>query len=80
MAERGIKVDHSTLHRWVVYYASKLEKAFHQKNYQVFTHLITLLVLLKNRPHNRPRYHIKERQISNLLACRFFSPDGFYSL
>ncbi|WP_295876792.1 IS6 family transposase [uncultured Zhongshania sp.] len=34
MAERGIKVDHSTLNRWVVYYASKLEKAFHQKKKQ----------------------------------------------
>jgi len=30
MAERGIKVDHSTLNRWVVYYAPKLEKVFHK--------------------------------------------------
>jgi len=34
MAERGIKDDHSTLNRWVVYYASKLEKTFHQKKKQ----------------------------------------------
>lgn len=32
MAERSIKADHSTLNRWVVYYPSKLEKTFHQKN------------------------------------------------
>jgi putative transposase len=32
MAERGIKVDHSTLNRWVIFYAPLLEKAFHKKN------------------------------------------------
>ena len=31
MAERGLVVDHSTLNRWVVHYAPKLEKAFHKK-------------------------------------------------
>ena len=31
MAERGIKVDHSTLNRWVIFYAPLLEKAFHKK-------------------------------------------------
>ena len=31
MAERGLKIDHSTLNRWVVHYAPKLEKAFHKK-------------------------------------------------
>jgi putative transposase len=31
MAERGIEADHSTLNRWVVHYASKLEKTLHQK-------------------------------------------------
>ena len=30
MKERGIEVDHSTLNRWVVYYAPKLEKSFHK--------------------------------------------------
>jgi len=30
MAERGLKVDHSTLNRWVVHYTPKLEKAFHK--------------------------------------------------
>ncbi|NQZ68905.1 MAG: IS6 family transposase [Lentisphaeria bacterium] len=30
MLERGIKIDHSTLNRWVVHFAPKLEKAFHQ--------------------------------------------------
>jgi len=31
MAERGLKIDHSTLNRWVVHYAPTLEKAFHKK-------------------------------------------------
>lgn len=31
MAERGLSIDHSTLNRWVVHYAPKLEKAFHNK-------------------------------------------------
>ncbi len=31
MAERGIKIDHSTLNRWVVKYAPLLEEAFHKK-------------------------------------------------
>ncbi|MFT5550130.1 MAG: putative transposase [Candidatus Azotimanducaceae bacterium] len=31
MAERGLIIDHSTLNRWVVHYAPKLEKAFHKK-------------------------------------------------
>jgi len=40
MAERGLRIDHSTLNRWVVHYAPKLEKVFHQK---------------KKRPGNRWR-------------------------
>ena len=40
MAERGLNIDHSTLNRWVVHYAPKLEKAFHKK---------------KKRPGNRWR-------------------------
>jgi putative transposase len=31
MAERGLVIDHSTLNRWVVHYAPKLEKAFQKK-------------------------------------------------
>jgi putative transposase len=31
MAERGIKIDHSTLNRWVVHFAPKPENAFHKK-------------------------------------------------
>ena len=31
MAERGVEVDHSTLNRWVVFYAPKLEKALLKK-------------------------------------------------
>lgn len=31
MAKRGVGIDHSTLNRWVVYYAPKLEKSFHIK-------------------------------------------------
>ena len=29
--ERGLKVDHSTIHRWVVHYAPQLEENFRQK-------------------------------------------------
>jgi len=36
MAERGLKIDHSTLNRWVVHYAPKLKQAFHKnKNRRV---------------------------------------------
>ncbi|MBR9910618.1 MAG: IS6 family transposase [Gammaproteobacteria bacterium] len=31
MKERGFKVDHSTIQRWVVHYAPQLEDAFHKK-------------------------------------------------
>ena len=31
MAERGVKIDHSTLNRWVVHYAPDLEKTFQNK-------------------------------------------------
>ena len=30
MEERGLRIDHSTLNRWVAHYAPKLEKAFHK--------------------------------------------------
>ena len=32
MAERGVNVDHSTLNRWVIYYASQLEDEFRKKH------------------------------------------------
>ncbi|MBY3790318.1 IS6 family transposase [Photobacterium carnosum] len=28
MAERGVQVDHATIHRWVLEYAPQLEAAF----------------------------------------------------
>ncbi|GAG41518.1 unnamed protein product, partial [marine sediment metagenome] len=31
MAERGVKVDHSTINRWVIQYAPELENEFRQK-------------------------------------------------
>jgi putative transposase len=31
MLERGINVDHSTIHRWVIHYAPLLEKEFRLK-------------------------------------------------
>ena len=31
MQERGYEVDHSTIQRWVVYYAPRIEKAFRKK-------------------------------------------------
>jgi putative transposase len=37
MKERGYPVDHSTLNRWVIHYAAKLEKAFHQRKKPVGT-------------------------------------------
>ena len=40
MTERRLRIDHSTLNRWVVHCAPKLEKAFHKK---------------KKRPGNRWR-------------------------
>ena len=32
MAERGVKVDHSTINRWVVKYAPRLEAEFTKRN------------------------------------------------
>ncbi len=37
MAERGVSVDHSTLHRWVLKYAPALEKQFRQRKRPVGT-------------------------------------------
>ncbi|MCP4289925.1 MAG: IS6 family transposase [Gammaproteobacteria bacterium] len=31
MKERGFEVDHSTIQRWLVHYASLLEEVFHKK-------------------------------------------------
>ncbi len=31
MAERGTAVDHSTVQKWVFYYAPQLEKAFRKR-------------------------------------------------
>ena len=31
LKERGFDVDHSTIQRWVVHYAPRLEEAFHKK-------------------------------------------------
>lgn len=33
-AERGIKIDHSTINRWVLIHAPQLEKDFHKKKKQ----------------------------------------------
>ena len=32
MLERGVKVDHSTLNRWVIYYSPLLEEEFRKRN------------------------------------------------
>ena len=34
MAERGIDLDHSTVHRWVIYFSPKLFERFNQKKRQ----------------------------------------------
>ena len=31
MGERGVAVDHSTLHHWVIKYAPEFEKQFHRR-------------------------------------------------
>src|SRR6516165_10367265 len=31
MAERGLSVDHSTVHRWVVHFSPELLRRFHQR-------------------------------------------------
>ena len=31
MAERGVKMDHSTINRWVVKYSPQLEQEFHRR-------------------------------------------------
>jgi transposase-like protein len=35
MKERGLEVDHSTIQRWVVHYAPKLERTFQSKKKHV---------------------------------------------
>ncbi|MNF07955.1 hypothetical protein D3C80_2082510 [compost metagenome] len=35
MAERGIDLDYSSVHRWVVYFSPKLLERFNQKKRQV---------------------------------------------
>jgi putative transposase len=30
--ERGLKVDHSTVNRWVIYYSPQLEESFRQRH------------------------------------------------
>lgn len=37
LAERGISVDHSTIHRWVVHFAPKLAKRFNLRRRKVTT-------------------------------------------
>ena len=34
MQERGINVDHSTIHLWVIHYAPQLEKEFRTKKHK----------------------------------------------
>jgi transposase-like protein len=35
MAERGISIDHATVHRWTVHYAPLLLKQFHRRKLSV---------------------------------------------
>jgi putative transposase len=37
MAERGVEVDHATIHRWVITYSPLLEEAFHRRKRSVWT-------------------------------------------
>ena len=63
MAEQGLKIDHSTLNRWVVHYAPKLEKAFHIK---------------KKRPGDRWRMDETELKINGAWKyyCRAVDKQG----
>jgi transposase-like protein len=36
MLERGVRVDHSTINRWVVKYSPQLEEAFHRRKRPVY--------------------------------------------
>jgi putative transposase len=36
MEERGVRVDHSTINRWVVKYSPQLEEAFHRRKRPVW--------------------------------------------
>ena len=36
MAERGVELDHATIHRWVSKYSPLLEEAFHQRKRPVW--------------------------------------------
>jgi putative transposase len=36
MQERGVAVDHATIHRWVLTYAPQLEEAFHRRKRAVY--------------------------------------------
>jgi putative transposase len=36
MQERGVAVDHATIHRWVLKYAPQLEAAFHRRKRPVY--------------------------------------------
>ena len=36
MEERGVKVDHSTINRWVIKYSPQLEDAFHRRKRAVW--------------------------------------------
>ena len=35
MRERGVNVDHSTIHRWVIHYAPLLENEFRKKQKRI---------------------------------------------
>jgi putative transposase len=37
MQERGVSVDHATIHRWVLKYSPQLEAAFHRRKRSVWT-------------------------------------------
>jgi putative transposase len=36
MQERGVSVDHATIHRWVLRYSPQLEAAFHRRKRPVW--------------------------------------------
>jgi transposase-like protein len=64
--ERGLKVDHSTIHRWVIEYAPQLEEAFHSAEATVAG--IELHHMLRKGQHQRSANETIFEQFYGLAA------------
>jgi len=50
MAERGISVDHATIHRWTVHYAPLLLEQFNRRNFTAAKRFLRRALLRHGRP------------------------------